>query len=85
MDHRGFAPLFLPPYTPQWQPIEHCFSVLKTMYRRQCVSYSEEVEAVSTPLRVSGCIRTLETSDTHAAYFAKTFRVCLERAARNEP
>jgi hypothetical protein len=26
---RGLTPCFLPPYTPDFQPIEHCFSVLK--------------------------------------------------------
>ena len=25
----GMSPLFLPPYTPWFQPVEHCFSVLK--------------------------------------------------------
>ena len=30
---RGLTPCFLPPYTPEFQPIEHCFSVLKARYR----------------------------------------------------
>lgn len=31
---RCMTPLFLPPYTPQFQPIEHIFSVIKNAYRR---------------------------------------------------
>ena len=34
MVSRGLMPLFLPPYTPDFQPIEHCFSVLKNAFRR---------------------------------------------------
>ena len=32
---RGLTPCFLPPYTPDFQPIEHCFSVIKNAYKRQ--------------------------------------------------
>jgi len=31
---RGLTPYFLPPYTPDFQPIEHCFSVLKGAFKR---------------------------------------------------
>ena len=31
---RCLFPLFLPPYSPEYQPIEHVFSVIKNMYRR---------------------------------------------------
>lgn len=30
---RGMTPCYLPPYTPEFQPIEHSFSVIKTKYR----------------------------------------------------
>jgi len=30
---RGMTPCYLPPYTPEFQPIEHCFSVLKNKFR----------------------------------------------------
>jgi transposase len=41
---RALVPLFLPPYTPEFQPIEHCFNVLKTAYRQtrpRCAKASE--------------------------------------------
>ena len=31
---RGLTPCFFPPYTPEFQPIEHAFSILKNSYRR---------------------------------------------------
>lgn len=34
MQRRDIIPTFLPPYTPQWQPVEYCFSVAKNAYRR---------------------------------------------------
>ena len=30
---RGMTPCYLPPYTPEFQPIEHCFSILKQKFR----------------------------------------------------
>lgn len=32
---RGLTPVYLPPYSPQLQPIEHAFSVLKCAFRQQ--------------------------------------------------
>lgn len=34
MERNGLTPLFLPPYSPQYQPIECVFSCLKSRYRR---------------------------------------------------
>ena len=34
MQLKNYRPMFLPPYTPEFQPIEHCFCVLKTGYKR---------------------------------------------------
>ena len=40
MISRGLTPCFLPPYTPEFQPIEHCFSVIKNAFRRLPVTQS---------------------------------------------
>jgi len=34
MAERGLTPCFLPPYTPDFQPIEHCFFVVKNAFRK---------------------------------------------------
>lgn len=34
-DKLGYKPLFLPPYSPQFQPIELAFSKIKHMFRQQ--------------------------------------------------
>ena len=31
---RGMTPCFLPPYTPDFQPIEHCFFIVKNAFRK---------------------------------------------------
>ncbi len=31
---RGLTPCFLPPYTPEFQPIEHCFFIIKNTFRK---------------------------------------------------
>jgi len=38
MVSRGLMPCYLPPYSPEFQPIEHSFSVLKTAFRRTAQS-----------------------------------------------
>jgi transposase len=46
---RGLTPCFLPPYTPEFQPIEHCFFLLKNVYRRlQSVSSEADPETDET-------------------------------------
>jgi transposase/transposase-like protein len=34
MMSRGFTPCFLPPYSPEFQPIENAFSIVKNAFRR---------------------------------------------------
>jgi hypothetical protein len=54
---RGFTPCFLPPYSPEFQPIENAFSVLKTTYRRmrenECSSVGEQEANVKLRLQQS--------------------------------
>jgi transposase len=72
---RGFDPCFLAPYSPEFQPIEHCFSVLKTAYRQMredCVIPSAE----DTVLRVRNAIQNLTSEG-----LSNTFDTCWERAA----
>ena len=53
---RGLTPVFLPPYTPEFQPIEHAFSVLKSSFRRnrgsdvECDRENDMIERVTTSL-----------------------------------
>ena len=54
---RGLTPCFLPPYTPEFQPIEHCFSVLKQSYRLTTPSET----AVVLPERLDDVVSRLCT------------------------
>ncbi len=59
---RGFHALFLPPYTPHWQPVEHCFSVMKNAFRRTgpSVSMTERIATSIdrlTPVTLSNVFR----------------------------
>lgn len=47
IDDRGLTPCFLPPYTPEFQPIEHSFSVVKGVYK--ALSSDPERPALMTP------------------------------------
>ena len=67
---KGYVPLFLPPYAPQFQPVELAFSKVKGHFRQTwpwpmgiCTAIQESVE-------------TLTPSD-HTAFFRHTKR-CLE-------
>ncbi len=37
----GLTPLFTPPYTPEWNPVEYAFSVIKRAYRRHPVTSND--------------------------------------------
>jgi transposase/transposase-like protein len=74
MRRREIIPTFLPPYTPQWQPVEYCFSVLKNAYRRnRCDSVDVEERIIASLLYMD--------SDTEK--FGNVFRRCHRLAHRN--
>ena len=75
---RGLTPCFLPPYTPDFQPIEHCFSVLKNAFRRLPAAAADTV-----PTSTDDVIRRLEASmpALTASSLAAFFDVCWCRAA----
>ena len=78
MISRGLTPCFLPPYTPDFQPIEHCFSVIKNAFRRLPVSGSDEVslKCADINMRVEKCICALTPTSLH-----NQFSACWRRAA----
>ena len=53
-------PLFLPPYSPEYQPIEHVFSVGKNMYRKQPLPAEATMQLVAA--RVTKSLAT-QTAD----------------------
>ena len=66
---RGVRLLFLPPYTPQWQPVEMFFSALKRAYRRvdrSCGSIDD---------RVSRCIAEVGSAIDPRNMFARCRRL----------
>ena len=48
-DARNLYPCFLPPYTPEFQPIEHCFALLKAAYRKQDTPAADAPAAAPLP------------------------------------
>ena len=75
---RGMTPCFLPPYTPDFQPIEHCFSVLKNTFRRLPSAAPDVV-----PSSTDDVVRRLEESlpALTTSSLAAVFDVCWRRAA----
>lgn len=75
---RGLTPCFLPPYTPDFQPIEHCFSVLKNAFRRLPATAVDTV-----PTSTDDVVRRLEASMSAltTSSLAAFFDVCWRRAA----
>ena len=41
LHEKNIKHIFLPPYSPELNPIENCFGVLKARYRRRGVVHSE--------------------------------------------
>lgn len=69
----GMSYAYLPPYTPQFQPVEHCFATLKSMYRKTspaCARFAPE--DIST--RLLQCLERLRGHD-----LGNLFRACWER------
>jgi transposase len=78
MISRGLTPCFLPPYSPEFQPIEHCFSVLKGAFRRTTASASNNTEMEADVLRrLETCLPALTTTTLH-----NQFEACWARAAQ---
>lgn len=42
-ERRGYIPLYLPPYSPQFQPVELCFSKIKHSYRQMYPWASDDI------------------------------------------
>ena len=79
MVYRGLTPCFLPPYTPEFQPIEHCFSVLKQSYRltnpsETAVVFSDKLDDVVS--RLETCLPKLSPTT-----LKNQFDACWKRAA----
>lgn len=51
IDDRNCTPLFLPPYTPCLQPIEHCFAILKAAHRRSGSPAIRSLAAMQTRMQ----------------------------------
>lgn len=75
---RGLTPCFLPPYTPDFQPIEHCFSVLKNAFRRLPSATID-----TPPTSTTDVERRLEESFPALTppSMSSFFRACWRRAA----
>ena len=73
---RGLTPCFLPPYTPDFQPIEHCFSVIKNAFRHQPGAAVDVVSTDDVVRRLEASLPTLTSSKLGAF-----FDVCWRRAA----
>lgn len=67
----GFTPMYLPPYTPDFQPIEHVFGVLKNRYSK--LQSSDEFSWGDMIGRISKSMSQLPDM------FSGTFRVCWSR------
>ena len=75
-EDRDLTPCFLPPYTPSFQPVEHCFFVIKNAYRRTDVvdpPCSDEAMAI----RVKETMQHLAPESLD-----NTFTACWLRAAQ---
>ena len=83
--NKQVTPLFLPPYTPQFQPIEHCFSVLKHRFRQLSLSSAVGDDPMSMPStavvkeRIDRCIQSLTS-----ACLKHIFIACWSRSQETE-
>ncbi len=75
MISRGLTPCFLPPYSPEFQPIEHCFSVLKRAFRNTDVSTNIDMDS-DVKRRLEVCMPVL-TANT----LQNQFMACWVRAS----
>lgn len=78
IDERNLTAVFLPPYSPQFQPIEHCFSVLKHAYRMACVN---DTRHSATPPCADVVAERIQTAVTRLTSdcLQNTFRACWSR------
>jgi transposase len=68
--------VYLPPYTPQFQPVEHCFSVLKSRYRRMNDGRPHPEAAEDVGGRLQAALEQLAGLD-----WSPTFASCWRRMA----
>jgi hypothetical protein len=71
----NIIPLYLPPYTPQWQPIEYVFSTVKKSFR------ATAMDSIPLEDRVMGCISS-KVCDIGITY-RSIFRHCWKLARSN--
>jgi transposase len=72
---RGLTPCYLPPYTPEFQPIEHCFAVMKTKFRSiMNTEYSPDKLDSTMQDRVGKSVSVL-----NAFMLANQFEACWKR------
>jgi transposase len=83
MMSRGLTPCFLPPYSPEFQPIENSFAVVKNSFRKlQPSTTSSEVDH-DVAQRLQGCLSSL-TRTTLANQFSSCWRKATHYARYKE-
>jgi transposase len=78
---KGLSFIFIPPYSPEFNPIEGTFSVLKSALRS---GLQENLEAALASVMLTKCQSFFRASRRHADYVASGLEspVGLERGAR---
>jgi transposase len=73
---RGMTPCYLPPYTPDFQPIEHCFSVLKNRFRMapSCEASLQDSNDANMQERISLAVKAITSS-----ILSHQFEACWKR------
>jgi transposase len=69
----GMTCAYLPPYTPQFQPVEHCFATLKSMYRRTSPA-CDRFDPTDIATRLLQCLDKLRSHS-----LGNLFTACWER------
>jgi len=67
LSSKNITPLYLPPYTPELNPVEFCFNTIKDLYRQEKPRTEEELQCV-----VEKTIDSLQNKD-----LTKYFQHCL--------
>ena len=81
MTENGIEHLFLPPYSPDLNPIENVFGMIKRRYRRQGVVNTRE----EIPERITTIIEGInDDPDISMAPFYERMRLYLEKARNRE-
>lgn len=63
----GLSPLYLPAYSPWFQPIEHCFSVLKHRMRTKSALQAGGQERMTVAQRITECVSNTDPG-SHASF-----------------